>query len=78
MKETKLNENKSKLATKLNLGHELRTTDSKTKLCKRPSEGCRLERVKKFCGFLCAIGRKQNEYKGTRVYLMGNLITDTT
>jgi hypothetical protein len=42
---------KSKPATKLNLGHELRTTDSETKLCKRLSEGCRSERVKKFCGF---------------------------
>lgn len=34
MKETKLNQNKSKPATKLNLEHKLRTADSKTKLCK--------------------------------------------
>jgi hypothetical protein len=30
----KLNQNKSKPATKLNLEHELRTADSKTELCK--------------------------------------------
>jgi hypothetical protein len=30
----KLNQNKSKPAIKLNLEHELRTTDSKTELCK--------------------------------------------
>jgi hypothetical protein len=30
----KLNQNKSKPATKLNLEHELRTVDSKTELCK--------------------------------------------
>jgi hypothetical protein len=42
---------KSKPATKLNLEHELRTTDSETKLCKRLSEGCRSERVKNFVVF---------------------------
>jgi hypothetical protein len=30
----KLNQNKSKSATKLNLEHELRTADSKIELCK--------------------------------------------
>jgi hypothetical protein len=30
----KLNQNKSKSASKLNLEHELRTADSKTELCK--------------------------------------------
>jgi hypothetical protein len=30
----KLNQNKYKPATKLNLEHELRTADSKTELCK--------------------------------------------
>jgi hypothetical protein len=34
MDRIKLNQNKSKPATKLNLEHELRTADSKTKLCK--------------------------------------------
>jgi hypothetical protein len=34
MDKIKLNQNKSKPATKLNLEHELRTADSKTKLCK--------------------------------------------
>jgi hypothetical protein len=34
MERIKLNQNKSKPATKLNLEHELRTTDSKTELCK--------------------------------------------
>jgi hypothetical protein len=34
MDRIKLNQNKSKLATKLNLEHELRTADSKTELCK--------------------------------------------
>jgi hypothetical protein len=29
-----LNQNNSKPATKLNLGHKLRTTDSKIELCK--------------------------------------------
>jgi hypothetical protein len=33
-KSIKLNENKSKPATKLNLGHILRFTDSKSELCK--------------------------------------------
>jgi hypothetical protein len=34
MDRIKLNQNKSKPATKLNLEHELITADSKTKLCK--------------------------------------------
>jgi hypothetical protein len=51
MEETKLNENKCKPTTKLNLGHELRTTDSKTKLCKRLSKVCRSESVKIFMAF---------------------------
>jgi hypothetical protein len=34
MDRIKLNQNKSKPATKLNLEHELRTADSKTELCK--------------------------------------------
>jgi hypothetical protein len=34
MERIKLNQNKSKPATKLNLEHELRTADSKTELCK--------------------------------------------
>jgi hypothetical protein len=34
METIKLNQNKSKPATKLNLEHELRTADSKTELCK--------------------------------------------
>jgi hypothetical protein len=34
MERNKLNQNKSKPATKLNLEHELRTADSKTELCK--------------------------------------------
>jgi hypothetical protein len=34
MDKIKLNQNKSKPATKLNLEHKLRTADSKTKLCK--------------------------------------------
>ena len=34
MDKIKLNQNKSKPATKLNLEHELRTADSKTELCK--------------------------------------------
>jgi hypothetical protein len=34
MERIKLNQNKSKQATDLNLGHELRTTDSETKLYK--------------------------------------------
>jgi hypothetical protein len=34
MDRIKLNQNKSKSATKLNLEHELRTADSKTELCK--------------------------------------------
>jgi hypothetical protein len=34
MDRIKLNQNKSKLATKLNLEHKLRTVDSKTELCK--------------------------------------------
>jgi hypothetical protein len=33
-KKQKLNQNKSKPTTKLNLGHKLRITDSKTELCK--------------------------------------------
>jgi hypothetical protein len=37
--------------TKLNLGHELRTMDSETKLCKRLSKGCRSERVKIFVDY---------------------------
>jgi hypothetical protein len=34
MDRIKLNQNKSKPATKLNLEHELRTADAKTELCK--------------------------------------------
>jgi hypothetical protein len=34
MERIKLNQNKSKPATKLNLEHELRTAESKTELCK--------------------------------------------
>jgi hypothetical protein len=34
MDRIKMNQNKSKSATKLNLEHELRTTDSKIELCK--------------------------------------------
>jgi hypothetical protein len=34
MERIKLNQNKSKLPTKLNLEHELRSADSKTELCK--------------------------------------------
>jgi hypothetical protein len=34
MDRIKLNQNKSKPATKLNLEHKLRTADSKTELCK--------------------------------------------
>jgi len=34
MDRIKLNQNKSKPATKLNLEHEVRTADSKTELCK--------------------------------------------
>jgi hypothetical protein len=34
MERIKLNQNKSKPTTKLNLEHELRTADSKTELCK--------------------------------------------
>ena len=34
MERIKLNQNKSKPATKLNLEHELRIADSKTELCK--------------------------------------------
>jgi hypothetical protein len=34
MERIKLNQNKSKPATKLSLEHELRTADSKTELCK--------------------------------------------
>jgi hypothetical protein len=34
MDRIKLNQNKSKLATKLNLEHEIRTADSKSELCK--------------------------------------------
>jgi hypothetical protein len=34
MDRIKLNQNKSKPTTKLNLEHKLRTADSKTKLCK--------------------------------------------
>jgi hypothetical protein len=34
MERIKLNQNKSKPATKLNLEHKLRTADSKTELCK--------------------------------------------
>ena len=34
MERIKLNQNKSKPATKLNLEHELRTADSKSELCK--------------------------------------------
>jgi hypothetical protein len=34
MDRIKLNQNKSKPATKLNLEHELRTADSKSELCK--------------------------------------------
>jgi aminoglycoside phosphotransferase family enzyme len=37
----KLNQNKYKPATKLNLEHELRTADSKTELCKGLGDGFR-------------------------------------
>jgi hypothetical protein len=39
MEETKLNYNKSKPGTKLNLGHELRTTDSETKIVQKAERG---------------------------------------